>query len=147
MSYIECEDAFIAKGQTLNSLFPLNKPWTVSNNLENIKRGADYFIVTLPSTFQSSRVDGHSKQIVWIVLFDFHVRYSEHKKAMRRLAVGRDEIIEHYHSDPLLNKTPGVSSVLISAAGEVLQDIPGANPNFYIQTMTAAITQRVRYTF
>lgn len=147
MSYIECEDAFIAKAQEIEELFPVNKPWTVSNNLENIKRGADYFIVTLPSTFQSFRVDGKAKSMIWIVLFDFHVRYSNHNTAMRRLAEGRDRILEHFHSDPLLNKTPGVSSVLISAAGEVLQDLPGTNPNFYIQTLTAAITQRVRFDF
>ena len=61
-----------------------------------------------------------------------------------RFKAARDLIVEYYHSDPLLNRTPGVSDVLISASGEVLQDIAGDNPNFIIQTMTAAITQRVR---
>jgi hypothetical protein len=145
MSYVECKDGFIAKGRSLTSLFP--KSFQVSDDEQNIKRGGEYFIVTIPSSFQSARADAHSKFMTWIVLFDFYVRFTTKAESIRKFETARDQIITLYHSDPWLLKTPGVDSVLINAAGEVLQDLPGSNPNFIIQTMSASIVQRVKYGF
>lgn len=145
MSFTQCKDAFIQKGRALTALFPESKPWTVSDDIENLQKGADYFIVTLPSTFQSSSPDAHHKSMIWIVLFDFYVRHSTRLEATRKFEVARDQVIEHYHNDPWLLNTAGVDSVSIAAAGELLQE-PGANkkPSFYVQTMTASIRQRIK---
>jgi hypothetical protein len=142
MSFVQCKAAFISRGQKLTGLFP--KTYQVSDDEENIKRGAEYFIVTLPSTFSSVPADARSKYMTWIVLFDLYVRFSEKTTSVRKFETARDLVIEHYHADPWLEKTPGVDSVTINAAGEVLQDIAGDNPNFIIQTMSASIRQRVR---
>lgn len=147
MSYVQCKDGFITKGRALTALFPSSKPWTVSDDEQNIRKGSDYFIVTIPSTFTSVRADARSKYMTWIVLFDFYVRFTTKLESTRKFEVGRDLILTHYHSDPWLLKTPGVEDVLINAAGEVLQDTPGDNPNFIIQTMSAAIRQRVIFQF
>jgi hypothetical protein len=141
MSYVECKEAIITKGRTLSSLFP--KSYQVSDDDSNIKRGGDYFIVTLPSTFSSRGPDSHHKDMTWIVLFDLYVRYTTKTESTRKFEAARDLVITLYHSDPWLGNTPGVSNVSISAAGEVLQDIAGDNPNFIIQTMSASISQRV----
>jgi hypothetical protein len=141
MSYVQCKEAFITKGRTLSSLFP--KSYQVSDDEENIKRGGDYFLVTLPSSFSSRAPDAHHKDMTWIVLFDLYVRFTTKKESTLRFEAARDQVITFYHSDPWLNNTTGVSNVLISAAGEVLQDIAGDNPNFIIQTMSASISQRV----
>src|SRR5688572_18940531 len=125
MSYVEVKNGFISRGRKLSSLFP--KDYQVSDDDSNIKRGADYFIVTLPSTFASVPGDAHSKYMTWVVLFDFYVRYKTKTESTRKFEVARDLIITHFHSDPLLEKTPGVESVVINAAGEVLQDLPGNN--------------------
>lgn len=144
MSYVQCKDAFISRGRKLD-LF--EKPWQVSDDEENIKKGKDYFIVTLPSTFSGTSPDAHSKDMTWVVLFDFYCRFQTKAGSTRKFELARDRIIEHYHSDPWLEKTPGVSNVTINAVGEVLQDIAGDNPNFIIQTMSASIRQRVRLAF
>jgi hypothetical protein len=141
MSFVQCKNAFIAKGQDLESLFP--KPYQVSDDEQNIRRGGDYFIVTIPSTFSSSPADARSKYMTWIILFDLYVRYTTKAESARRFEQARDTVIEFYHSDPWLAKTPGVDNVTINAAGEVLQDIAGDNPNFIIQTLSASIRQRV----
>jgi hypothetical protein len=145
MSFVECKTGFIARGQKLTALFP--KPFQVSDDEENIKRGGNYFIVALPSTFSGRDPDAHSKDMTWIVLFDLYVRFTTKAESTRKFEAARDQVIQHYHSDPWLNKTPGVSRVTISAAGEVLQDIAGDNPNFIIQTMSASILQRVKLAF
>ncbi len=145
MSYIEVKDAFIAKGRTLSALFP--KSFQVSDDESNIKRGGEAFIVALPSTFSSTAPDAHHKDMTWIVLFDLYIRFTTKLESTRKFEAARDQVIQFYHSDPWLNKTPGVSSVLISAAGEVLQDVAGDNPNFIIQTMSAAIRQRIKLVF
>jgi hypothetical protein len=145
MSYSEVKAGFIARGQKLTDLFP--KPFQVSDDEENIKRGADYFIVTLPSTFSGRDADSHSKDMTWIVLFDLYVRYKTKTESVRKFEAARDQVIQHYHSDPWLNKTAGVSRVTISAAGEVLLDPAGDNPNFIVQTMSASILQRVKLIF
>jgi hypothetical protein len=145
MSFIQVSDAFITKGRALDTYF--KRDWQVSDNFENVKRGGDYFIVTMPSTFTSIRVDAHHRQFVWIVLFDLYIRYKTIAGSLRKFAEIRDDILEHYHSDPLLLNTPGVSDVIVSAAGEVLQNLPGGNPTFYAQTLSAAITQRKKLVF
>lgn len=147
MSYIQCKNGFIARGRKLTSLFPETKPLAVSDDEENVKRGGDYFIVTLPSTFTGVPADAHSKYMTWIILFDLYVRFKTKAESTRKFEIARDLVIEHFHSDPWLEKTIGVDGVTISAAGEVLQDIAGDNPNFIIQTLSASIRQRVRLAF
>lgn len=145
MTYVQCKDAFISRGRKLDELFP--KSFQVSDDEQNIKRGGDYFLVTIPSTFSSVPADSHSKYMTWVVLFDLYVRFTTKAESSRKFEAARDLVINHYHSDPWLEKTPGVDSININAAGEVLQDIAGDNPNFIIQTMSASIRQRVRLAF
>lgn len=135
----------MTKLRTLSSLFP--KSYQVSTDLEDLKRGGKYFAIFFPSTFQTSRVDGHDKVIAWAVNFDLYVRYSTHNEALALFKTGRSEIFNLLNSDPALNKTPGVFNVNLSATSEVLQDLPGDNPNFIIQTFNAAVSQRVTFTF
>lgn len=145
MSYIQCKDAFISRGRKLTGLF--DRDYQVSDDEQNIRKGKDYFIVTIPSTFSSVPADAHSKYMTWVILFDLYVRFTTKRESTRKFELARDAVIEHYHSDPLLEKTPGVDSVLINAAGEVLQDVPGDNPNWIIQTLSASIRQRVKLAF
>lgn len=142
MSFVQCKDSFITKGRTLSTLFP--KSHQVSDDDGNIKRGGEYFIVTLPSTFSSKSPEALAKDMTWIILFDLYVRYTTKTESLRKFEIARDQVIQFYHSDPWLNQTPGVSNVLINATGEVLQDTAGDNPNFIIQTMSASILQRVK---
>lgn len=143
--YSQCEAACMIKLRTLSALFP--NPWQVSDDVENIRRGGNYFSIFFPSSFQTVRVDGREKAVIWNIVFDLYVRYSNHNVSLSRFKAARAEVFYLFNSDPLLNKTPNVSNVGISASGEVLQDIQGDNPNFIIQTLTVAVSQRIRFGF
>jgi len=140
-----CEAAAMEKLRSLSEYF--SNPKQVSTDIGDLKKGFRYFAHFIPSTFATSRVDGHDKEIVWNIIFDLHVRYSTQAESVPLFKAIRAEVIDLYNSDPWLNKTPGVSRVAISAASELLQDLPGNNPNFIIQTMGLAVSQRVRFAF
>lgn len=140
--YSQVESGVIAKLRTLTTIF--EKARQVSTDLEDLHRGVKYFAHVYPSTFQTARVDGREKAIIWIVLFDFYARYSTVKEAMSLLKTGRAELFL-LNKDPLLNRTPNVFNVALSATSEILQDVQGDNPNFYIQTFSVAVSQRIRF--
>lgn len=143
--YTLCETAAITKLRSLTTYFP--KPERVSTNLEDRERGVKYFAHFYPSTFQSSRVDGREKAITWAILIDLYVKYSTFSESMNLFKPVRAEVFWLFNSDPMLNKTPGVFNVSISAASEVMQDIAGRNPNFIFQSMSLAVSQRIRFGF
>lgn len=140
-----CEAALMTKIRTLTAYFP--KGWQVSDDDSVLNRGADYFFITLPSSFPSVRVDGKSKAVVWNVVCDLYVRFKSRKESLPKFKAVRAAIFELLHSDPMLSKTPGVSGVLVSAGGELQQDLPGDNPNFIIQTLTVSISQTITFNF
>ena len=135
------ETAVMAK---LRGLELFENSWQVSTDLADLRRGADYFAIFLPSTFTTSRVDGKEKVVIWACLFDFYVRYKTQKESLARFKAGRAELFS-LNKDPMLSRTVGVFDVNLSATSEVLQDIAGDNPNFIIQTFNAAISQRIRF--
>lgn len=139
--YSIIEAAVMTKLRTL-AIFP--HEWQVSDSEENIRRGANYFAVFLPSVFQSIPVDGKDKVIVWSVLFDFYARYTTKQESKARFKAGRAELFT-LNKDRMLNRTVGVFDVNLSATSELLQDIAGDNPNFIIQTFNAAVSQRIRF--
>jgi hypothetical protein len=143
--YDQCEAAAMTKLRSLSAFFP--NPKQVSSNLGDLLKGFKYFAHFIPSTFSTSRANGREKDIVWTILFDLHVKYSTQKESIPLFKAVRAEVFYLYNSDPLLNKTPGVSNVAISAASEILQDLPGNNPTFLIQTMALAVSQRIRFGF
>jgi len=143
--YGQCEAALMTKVRTLTDFFP--KEWQVSDDESVINRGADYFFITLPSSFPAARADGKSKAVVWNVVCDLYVRFNSKREALTRFKAVRSALFNLLHSDPMLNKTPGVSNVLMSAGGELQQDLPGDNPNFIIQTLTVAISQTITFQF
>lgn len=135
------ESAVMAKLRTLD-IFPHD--WQVSDDLSNLRKGAKYFAIVLPSTFQSERASGTEKDIVWSVLFDFYSRYTTQRESLALFKAGRKELFL-LNKDRMLNRTVGVSNVNLSATSEVLQDIAGDNPNFIIQTFNVAVSQRIRF--
>lgn len=139
--YSIVESAVMEKLRSLD-IFPHS--WQVSDDLASLRRGADYFAIFFPSTFQTARVDGKEKAVVWAVLFDFYVRYTTQNESVTRFKSGRAELFV-LNKDRMLNRTVGVFDVNLSATSEVLQDIAGDNPNFIIQTFTVAVSQRIRF--
>ena len=140
--YSQCEAGVITKLRSLTTIF--EKPLQVSTDLEDLKRGVKYFAHVFPSTFQPTRVDGKESFVRWTILFDFYVRYSTQKEALSLFKAGRKELFL-LNADPNLSRTPNVFNVVLSATSELLQDMPGDNPNFLIQTFSAAVSQRIRF--
>lgn len=139
--YSMVEAAVMAKLRTL-SIF--SKDWQVSDDVTNIQKGAKYFAIFFPSTFTPTRADGLEKDYLWSVVFDLYVRYSTHKESLALFKAARAELFI-LNKDRNLNRTQGVFNVNLLATSEVLQDVPGDNPNFIIQTFNAAVSQRIRF--
>jgi hypothetical protein len=148
--YGSCQNGVMTLLRTL-PYFP--KAIQVTDNRNNINIGAEYWAVFIPSTFSSSKLDPHNKRYIWQILFDLYVRYHTAAEAIAKFREVRSAIINlldvhpTLHSPAVLTGVPNVEDVLVSARSELLQDVPGDNPNFLIQTMAVAVTQRVRRKF
>jgi hypothetical protein len=140
--YSECETAFMTQLRTLTTLFP--KDYQVSDDVAVLNRGGDYFLIVQPDAFPGTRADGRDVFYNWIVIGDLYVRYRSHDEALARFKTARSAIINLF-SPFALNGTSNISRTVLSASGGLQQDIPGDNPNFIIQTLTATITQRIRF--
>jgi hypothetical protein len=140
--YAECETALMVQLRTLTGLFP--KDWQVSDDDAVLNRGADTFAIFQPDAMPQTRADGRDVFFNWVVLFDLYVRYKTRAESLSRFKAARSAIV-NLVSPFCLNGTNNISRTVLSASGGLQQDIPGDNPNFIIQTLSATITQRVRY--
>jgi hypothetical protein len=140
--YDQCETALMTRLRTLTNLFP--KDYQVSTDDSVLNRGGDVFAIFQPDAFPQTRVDGRDVSYNWVVIFDLYVRYKSRAESLARFKAARAAIVELL-SPFALNGTSNISRCVLAASGSLQQDLPGDNPNFIIQTLTATITQRVRY--
>ena len=140
--YSQCETALMTKLRTLSALFP--KDWQVSDDDSVLNRGAEYFVIVQPDALPSTRADGRDLTYNWVVILDLYVRYHTRAESLARFKAARSAVINLLTPNSL-NDTSNISRTVVTASGGLQQDIPGDNPNFIIQTLTATITQRVRF--
>jgi hypothetical protein len=140
--YSQCEGALMAKLRTLTTLFP--RDFQVSDDDSVLNRGADTFAIFQPDAFPATRADGREVFYNWVVIFDLYVRYKSRAESLARFKAARAALVDLI-SPFCLNGTSNISRCVLAASGGLQQDIPGDNPNFIIQTLTATITQRVRF--
>lgn len=119
----------------------------VTDNRNNINRGFDYWAVFLPSTFTRSKAGPKDITYAWITIFDLYVRYVTAEEAPSKFMEVRSAIINLLDVYPTLNGVLGVRDVSILARSEMLQDTPGDNPNFIIQTLAVTTIQRIARIF
>jgi hypothetical protein len=143
--YGVCEAGIMTLLRTLT--FFSSKPIQVTDNRNDINSGSEYWAVFYPSTFTSSKIDAHNYRFVWQVAFDLYVRYKTAKEAPSKFKEVRSSIINLLGVNPTLNGVLGVESNSVAARSELLQDIPGDNPNFLLQSMVVSVTQRVTRKF
>jgi hypothetical protein len=142
--YSVCESALLAKIRTLSTFFP--NAWQVSDDVSEIQRGADYFVIAMPDTFPMTRADGHDVYVNWVVVLDLYIRFSTIQESLVRFKAVRSAIFNLLYPASL-NRTNNISKLVLSSNGGVQQDMAGDNPNFLIQTLSVVITQRVTFDF
>lgn len=135
--------------QTMQQLpYFSDKTFKVSDNPNVVNKGADYWAIFSPaSTFSSSKLDPHNRRFVWVVVFDLYVRYKTAEEAPAKFRAVRSAIINWIGVHPTLQGVRGVEDVQLSTRSELLQDTPGDNPNFLIQSLAASIAQRITFKF
>jgi hypothetical protein len=142
--YAVVEGAVMTKLRTLTALFP--KASQVTDNDAELNTGADYWAIFQPGAFPNTRVDGHTVDVNWQIIFDLYVRYKTRKESLPKFKAARSEVFNLLHPASI-NSTAGVSKLILSASGGLQQDAPGDNPNFLIQTFSCIVTQRVHFNF
>lgn len=142
--YTLCETAIMTKLKTLTTYFP--NAWQVTDDDEVIQRGADYFAIFMPDAFPSTRSDGHDLFVNWSILFDLYVRYTTKVESKTRFKAVRSDIFNLLHP-ACITDVNGVGRIVLSASGGLMQDMPGDNPNFIIQTLSITVNQRVIFNF
>lgn len=142
--YALCKAGLIARLRTATDLFP--KSYQVSDNEDEINRGADYWIFVLTDAFPNTRIDGSSSFYNWQIEFDLGVRYITRASSLQRFDVARGRVL-NLLTPVSLNTIKNVSRLTVSSNAKLLQSPPGVeNPNFIFQTLLATITQRVTFT-
>ena len=134
----------MTKLRTLSTLFP--KAIQVTDNDALLNTGAEYWAIFQPGGFPGTRANGKQVDFTWQIIFDFYVRYVTRAESLPKFKSARSELINLLHPN-CLNSTNGVTKLVLSASGGLQQDTPGDNPNFLIQTFSAAISQRVTFDF
>ena len=119
----------------------------VSTNLNNVNKGFAHWAIFKPSTFTSSRLDPHNKRYVWRMLFDLYVRYKTADEVIPKFQEVRSAIVNLLDTRSSVSGIRGVEEISIAAQSEFLQDVPGDNPNFVIQTFAVSVAQRVTRKF
>jgi hypothetical protein len=141
--YALCKAGLIARLRTLTTLFP--KAYQVSDNDDEINRGADYWIFVMTDTFPSTRIDGNSNFYNWNIELDLGVRYTTKAQALQRFDAARGKLI-NLLTPYCLNDINNVMRTVVSSNSKVMQDTPAdEKPNFIFQTLLATITQRVTF--
>ena len=144
--YGECEAGVMNLLRAL-SYFSTSPDKQVSDNRLNVNRGAEHWAIFYPSTFTARKLDPRSKVYSWRIVFDLYVRFKTAEEAPGKFRAVRSGIINWLDANPTLAGVPNVEEVLTSAQGELLQDAPGDNPNFLLQTMAVTVIQRVNRKF
>lgn len=139
--YSQCEGALMDKLRTLTDLFP--NDWQVSDDDSVINRGADYFAIFQPDAFPATRAASREVDFNWIVIFDLCVRYKTRKESLPKFKAARAAIIQLI-APHALNGTNNISRTVLSSNGSILEGQKN-NANFLFQTLSATITQRVRF--
>lgn len=147
--YSQCEAALMT---SFRSLPFFEHDWQVSDDDTVIAQGADYFAIFRPGAFPVSKDGAHQRDFQWEIVIDVYVRYQDYKKSWQKFKGLRAALINLVFPDPFLSATPGVWATSLSS-GEAAsyfyfdEPKPGVRPNFIIQTLTATITQRVKFDF
>jgi hypothetical protein len=81
------------------------------------------------------------------MLADLYVRFKTAEEAPGQFLAVRSAIVNLFDAYPTLDGTIGVEDVGIQARTDLLQDTPGDNPNFVIQTLAVTVAQRVTAKF
>jgi len=136
----ECIAALMTAIRTLSTYFP--KEYQVSFNRADINRGADYWFFVAPAGFPSTRLAGRDRIYQRQALCDLCVRYKTDVESYPKLIAVLDDI-DILLRKPRVLKNINVNHVLLSANGNLRQDVPGNSPNFLVQPLTVTIEQIV----
>lgn len=139
-AYSLCLKAWMTAVHELSDFFPENYQVTTTHDGVN-SRGSEYWFVCTPNTFTSSRLDGMNKVYQWQTLCDVYVRYTNEETSVGSLLAVRGAI--QALADKL-RPLPNINVNSISLVGQnLVQDIPGDNPNFIIQPLVVTFNQIV----
>lgn len=146
--YTQCESALAARLRTLTTYFPHD--WQVSDDDSVLGQGADNFWIYRPGQFPVSDITMGDKDVTWYVQNRLHVKYRDYKTAWTNFKAIRAAIINLLLPDYSLSGTPGVWRISVSSNADALyfyfdEPKPGVRPNFIIQDISVAITQRCRF--
>jgi hypothetical protein len=142
--YSLVEAAVMTKLRTLTDFFPNESQVSYDDSV--IQKGANYFAIFMPDAFPMTRADGHDVFVNWVVVFDLSVSYSTRQESLAKFKAVRSSIFNLLYPASL-NRTNGVSKIVLSSNGALNQDLAGDNPNFIIQTLSVVVTQRVVFDF
>lgn len=140
-TYAECIEALMTALRTLTTYFP--KDYQVSFNRADINRGAEYWFFVAPAGFPNTRLDGRDRIYQRQTLCDLCVRYKTDAESYPKLIAVLDDIDKLLRKPRVLKNINVIRPVLLSANGNVRQDVPGNSPNFLVQPLTVTIEQIV----
>lgn len=146
--YSLCESALATALRSLTTYFPHD--WQVSDDDSVLGQGAENFIIYRPGSFPTQPVTMGDVDITWTVQCRLHVKYLNYKTAWTNFKAIRAAIINLIIPDYSLNGTAGVWRISLQSAEDAMyfyfdEPKPGVRPNFIIQDMSVAITQRCRF--
>lgn len=138
--YNDCLQALMTAVRTLDAYF--KKAHQVGTNHEEVaSRGGEYWFICTPGAFPNTRLDGRDKIYQWQTTCDLYVRYTTEKESVPKLIAVRGAVVKLLHA-PRVLKNLNVKSVTVTG-NNLVQDIPGDNPNFIIQPLIVTIEQIV----
>lgn len=141
--YELCQEGVMTLLRSLEMFQQVDPLKQVTINRNNLNKGANTWAVFTPSSYTSSKIDAHNKRYSWTMLMDLYIRYKTAEEAPTRFTLARKQILNLLDVHPTLNGVRGVESVSHASRSDLLQDVPGDNPNFVIQTIAVTVIQRV----
>jgi hypothetical protein len=138
--YIAVVNEIIRNVQALTDFFP--NPWQVTLNRSDISRGGDYFFLLSPGAFSDTRLDNRTRIVTWQTPCELAVRFAEYNSRTEKFLLCRGAIRAKLLTPHILKDIRLDPPVLVSG-GDLRQDVPGLNPNWYTQPITITINQMV----
>ena len=151
--YSQCESGMMALMRTLSDYF--ENEWQVSNNENDMHRGAPNFLIFRPGRFPTISGPANAgslvKDFAWNMRADLYVSYTEYEQAWSTFGAVRSAIINLVGSNARFDRTvviPNVVDATVSGDSDPVYWMENGDqpkPNFILESLRFVVVQRVTF--
>ncbi len=133
---LKVANSILAAVRTLDSIFP--KEYQVTLNKSDVSRGGTYWFVLTPAGWTPARLDAHDKLTGWRFRGELAVAFAEYNTRTEKF-IKAAELVRNKLETPFALTGIKLNPPVVVTGEDLTQDIPGATPNWIVQTYVITV--------